>query len=279
MKTAVLLMAHGTPDSLDEIEPYLRHVMTRRPPTPEFAAQVRERYRLIGGRSPLTDITQAQAAALSARLGVPAYVGMRHWKPWIGDAVAQAQRDGIERLVGVCAAPHYAAVSVGAYHAALQKAVPSGMRTVLVASWHGEPALIEAWRARLRGAGTILYTAHSIPVEGSDPYPAQIRETIREIGLPGELAYQSRSPSPVPWLEPDVDTALSRLRDRGVLEVRVAPIGFVSDHVEVLYDIDILHRATAERLGMAYSRTRMLNDDPRLIEALASAVTRALASA
>ena len=268
MHSAVLVMAHGTPDSLDDIEPYLRGVMKHRPPTPAFVEEIRSRYRQIGGRSPLTDITRRSAAKLSAKLGMPVYVGMRQWKPTIADAVAQAAKDGIERLVGICAAPHYAKISIGAYKDAMQ----APMESRFVESWHLQPALIECWRRRLKPGVHVLYTAHSIPVDGAEPYPTQLQETIRAIALPGTLAYQSRSPSPVPWLEPDVDTALSRLKG----DVQVAPIGFVSDHVEVLYDLDILHAATAKRLGMGYTRVAMPNDDDLLIEAMARACAPSL---
>jgi ferrochelatase len=269
MRTAVLLMAHGTPDSLEEIEPYLRKVMKHRPPPPAFVEEIRSRYRQIGGRSPLTDITKRQAAALAARLAIPVYVGMRHWTPFIAEAVQQAARDGVERLVGICAAPHYATISVGAYREAMQ----APMATRFVENWHLQPAFLECWRARLQPGVPVLYTAHSIPVDGAEPYPTQLRETIDAIGVPGFFAYQSRSPSPIPWLEPDVDTVLSRVGGA----VQVAPIGFISDHVDVLYDVDILHAATAKRLGIAYSRVPMPNDHPLLIEAMAAAVTKVLA--
>ncbi len=269
MRTAILLMAHGTPDSLDEMEPYLRNVMKHRAPTPAFVAEIQSRYRQIGGRSPLTDITKRQAAKLSAKLAMPVYVGMRAWTPTIAEAILQAERDGIDRLVGICAAPHYATISIGAYRDAMK----APMETRFVDHWHQQPAFIECWRGRLKPRIHVLYTAHSVPVDGAEPYPAQLAETVRAIGLPGTLAFQSRSPSPVPWLEPDVDSVLTSLKR----DVQVAPIGFVSDHVEVLYDLDILHAATAKKLGIGYTRVAMPNDDDLLIEAMASAVRKALA--
>ena len=268
MKAAVLLMAHGTPDSIDEMEPYLRNVMKHRAPTPAFVAEIQSRYRQIGGRSPLTDITRRHAAKLSARLALPVYVGMRAWKPFIADAIALATNDGIDRLVGLVAAPHYATISIGAYRAAMK----APMETRFVESWHREPALIDCWRRRLKPGLPVLYTAHSIPVDGAEPYPTQLRQTIEAIGVPGTFSYQSRSPSPIPWLEPDVDTVLAQLKH----DVQVAPIGFVSDHVEVLYDLDILHAATAKKLGIGYTRVPMPNDDDLLIEAMASACARSL---
>lgn len=268
MKTGVLLMAHGSPDRLDEMGDYLRHILTRRPPAPQLIAEFQERYRLIGGRSPLLDISRAQAEGLAKKIGLPVYVGMRHWKPWISEAVEQARRDGVERLVGVALAPQYARVSVGAYQAELEK---TGIPHVMVKSWHLEPALLEYWRGMTRGKGFVLFTAHSIPLEGAEPYPTQLAEMAKAIASgPHALAYQSKSPSPVPWLGPEVPEVLQTLRG----SVSVAPIGFVSDHVEVLYDLDILHRRQAEERGIAWERLPMPNAHPLLVEALASAVRR-----
>ncbi|MBI4565690.1 MAG: ferrochelatase [Planctomycetes bacterium] len=282
MDTGVLLMSHGSPDSLDEIEEYLHHVMKRHPPTPAFVEEIRERYRRIGGRSPLLDITRRQAAALQKRLNLPIFVGMRHWKPFVAEAVAEAA-ERVERLVGVVMAPHYAPISVGAYHEAFRAACPPSLRTVLVVQWHQEPHFLKAWAERLPSDKKILFTAHSSPVENADPYPQQIMETIQGIGdfhpgLDGSFAYQSRSPDPRPWLEPDVDTVLDRLAAQGIREVAFAPIGFVSDHVEVLYDLDILHSTRAAALGIHATRVPSLNESPLLIEALASVVQKALAS-
>ena len=270
MKTGVLLMAHGSPDSLDQIEDYLRHILTRRPPSPEIVAEFQDRYRQIGGRSPLLDVTRAQASALQELLGLPVYVGMRHWAPFIADAVTQARREGVDRLVGVPMAPQYARVSVGKYHDELKK---TGITASLVNHWHLEPPLIEYWKRRTSGREFVLFTAHSIPVEGAEPYPTQLTEMIREIASgPHAFAYQSRSPSPNPWLGPEVADVLATLKGR----ISVAPIGFICDHIEVLYDLDILHRKEAEALGLEWERLPMPNSDPLLVEAIASAVRRVL---
>ncbi len=278
MKKAVLLMAHGSPDSLDEMEAYLRHVMTRRPPTPPFVADMTERYRLIGGRSPLLDITRAQAEALAKKLDMPVYVGMRHGTPFIHEAVERARRDGIERLVGLPLAPHYSKVSVGADHAALEAAA-GDMKIACVRSWATEPSLLKLWASRLSPGATVLFTAHSVPVDGAGSYPEEIQATMRGIlelvKVDAHFAYQSRSPSPIPWLGPEVPEVLDKLRGR---EILVAPIGFVSDHVEVLYDLDILHRGQAERLEVGWTRVPMPNADPLLIDALAATVRAALPS-
>jgi ferrochelatase len=270
MRTGVLLMAHGSPDRLEDVGEYLRHVMKRRPPTPEFVAEMTERYRLIGGRSPLLDITRAQAAALRGELGLPVYVGMRHGTPFIAQAVEGAKADGVERLIGVPLAPQYARVSVGAYEEELAK---TGFPAKCVRNWHLEPTLVEYWRQASKGKDFVLFTAHSIPAEGAEPYPTQLREMIRAIAPgPHALAYQSKSPSPIPWLGPEVPEVLPTLRGT----VSVAPIGFVSEHVEVLYDLDILHRKQAEALGLRWERLPMPNDHPLLIEALASVVRKHL---
>jgi ferrochelatase len=263
-------MAHGSPDSIDEMGDYLRRILTRRPPSPELIAEFQDRYRQIGGRSPLLDITRAQARALQDLLGLPVYVGMRHGKPTIPEAVAQARREGVERLVGLPLAPQYARVSVGAYHAALES---TGVMCVNVRSWHREPALLEYWCRVTRGKEFVLFTAHSLPVEGAESYPTQLAEMVKEIASgPHALAYQSKRPSSVPWLGPEIPETLRALKGK----VAVAPIGFVSDHVKILYDLDILHRRQAEELGLQWERLPMANADPLLIDALASAVRKLL---
>jgi ferrochelatase len=270
MKSAVLLMAHGSPESVDQMGDYLRHVLTRKPPTPEIIAEFQDRYRQIGGKSPLLEISLRQGRALEKRLGVKVYVGMRHWTPTIRDVVAQARKDGVERLIGLPLAPQYSRVSVGAYHAELEK---TGIACVNVRSWHLEPALIEYWKEATKGKRLVLYTAHSIPADGAEPYPTQLAEMVKAIATgPHAFAYQSKSPSPIPWLGPEVPEVIRTLKGT----VSVAAVGFVCDHVEVLYDLDILHRRQAEALGLVWERLPMPNDDPLLIEALASAAGKVL---
>ena len=264
-------MAHGSPESVDRMGDYLRHVLTRKPPTPEIIRDFQERYSLIGGRSPLLEISQRQARALQERLGIPVYVGMRHWNPFIRDVVEQARQDGIDRLIGLPLAPQYSQVSVGAYHAELAKA---GIDHVAISSWHLEPSLLEYWRGVTAGKDFVLFTAHSIPTEGAEPYPTQLREMVTAIARGQHaFAYQSKSPSPIPWLGPDVPEVLVSLPRT---EIAVAAIGFICDHVEVLYDLDILHRDQAESIGLRWNRLPMPNDHPLLIEALASAARKVL---
>jgi ferrochelatase len=266
VKTGVLLMAHGSPDTLDQMDAYLRHILVRKPPTPQVVAEFQDRYRQIGGRSPLLEISRRTAEKLAKAVGLPVYVGMRHWHPYIKDAVDRAKAEGVDRLIGIALAPQYARVSVGAYEAELQK---TGLPHQMVKSWHREPALIEYWRQAVAGKPFVLFTAHSIPSEGAEPYPTQLCEMMDAIGAgPHAFAYQSKSTAPIPWLGPEIPDVLPTLKGT----VSVAAIGFISDHVEVLYDLDILHRGQAERAGLAWDRLPMPNDHPLLIEALASVV-------
>lgn len=270
MKSGVILMAHGSPESVDQMGDYLRHVLTRKPPTPELIAEFQDRYRQIGGKSPLLEYSLGQAHLLQKKLGVPVYLGMRHSMPFIADVVERARSEGVERLVGIALAPQYSRVSVGAYHAELTK---TGFPCSLVRDWHLEPALLEYWRSVTKGKEFVLYTAHSIPTEGAEPYPSQLAGMVKEIATgPHAFAYQSKSPSPIPWLGPEVPDVLKTLQGK----VSVAPIGFICDHVEVLYDLDILHRKQAEALGLAWDRLPMPNDHPLLIEALAAVARRHL---
>lgn len=271
MKTGVLLMAHGSPDTLDQMGDYLRHILVRKPPSDAVIAEFQDRYRQIGGKSPLLEISLRQAAALQSALGLPVYVGMRHWHPFIREAVAKARADGVERLVGLPLAPHDAKVSVGAY---LRELEAAGMPFVAVRNWHLEPALIEYWRGMTKGKPFVLYTAHSIPSGDAEPYPTQLAEMVRAIATgPHAFAYQSKSAAPVPWLGPEIPDVLPSLSGT----VAVAAVGFVSDHVEVLYDLDLLHRRQAEARGLRWERLPMPNDHPLLVEALASAARKALA--
>jgi ferrochelatase len=261
-------MSYGTPESLDQMGEFLRNIFGR-PAPEEMVRAFQERYRTFGGRSPLLDIARRQAAALEKRLGWPVRVGMRHWRPFIGEAVAGLG----DPIVGVSLAAQYSPASVGKNFEALRAAAASA-RVIEVREYHLQPAFIEAWVERVRAGkaehrpDAVLYTAHSVPEEGAEPYPTQLRETIERIGIEGEFAYQSAGPGPRRWLGPDVDSKLRELHARGVRRVLAAPVGFVSDHAEILYDLDRLHRKTAEGLGMYWARTPMLNDDPRLIEAI-----------
>lgn len=302
----VLLMAYGSPETLDDVEAYLTYIRGGRKPRPEAVEELKERYRRIGGRSPLYEITLAQARALERHLnnhldegeGYRVYVGMKHWRPFIREAIERMAQDGIQKAVGIALAPHYSRMSVGAYMEAAQSALeghPMEMR--FVESWHLQPSFLEAWAVRVRdglqrfdvkerGGIVVVFTAHSLPeriLEWGDPYPKQLLETAeavaRRVGLPGtrwRFAYQSASPTGEPWLGPDVLDVLDELAGQGVKSVLVCPIGFVADHLEVLYDIDVECRERAEGLGLHLERTESLNDDPLLVQALAEIVKERL---
>lgn len=260
-------MAHGGPKDLGEVEPYLRRVLGG-DPGPQRVAELRERYRRIGGRSPLPEITQAQAAALESRLKRPVYVGMRYSAPSIPEAVDRARREGIRRLVGLVLSPYASPFVTGRYHEELRR---TGIDSIAVENWHREPAFLQYWRERTEGRDFVLFTAHSLPVILAGPYPSQVAETVSAVASgPHLLAYQSPGRGEGPWLGPTVADVLPRLPS----SVAVAAIGFVSDNLEILYDLDLRHREEAESRGIRWERLPMPNVHPLLIEALASAAGR-----
>ena len=300
----VLLMAYGSPERPEEIPAYYTHIRGGRPPSPELLEELRRRYEAIGGRSPLGEITARQAAALERRLNAGGsswrvYVGMRHWRPWIADAVRQMAGDGVQEAVGLALAPQASRMSSGAYVEAARQALealePARRPAVrFVESWASHPLLADALARRLLavleragGEPAVLFTAHSLPeriLTWGDPYPREVEATAgavaERVGLPPgrwRIAYQSQGRTPEPWLGPSLDEALQRLADAGVRHVVVCPVGFVADHLEVLYDLDIEAAALARRLGLRLERTPSLNDAPDFIEALADIVTAAAA--
>ena len=289
---AALLVAYGAPQSLAEVEPYLRDVRGGRPTPPEVVEELRRRYARIGGRSPLLDRTREQAAALRQALGTgdgtPIYVGMRHWHPYIRDVLAEIRADGFERVVAIPLAPHYSRLSIGAYERALEEGRGS-LAVALVRQWFDHPRLLDAvaervqaalarFDAEARAAVPILFTAHSLPqriaAEG-DPYPAQLRASVAGVmarlgnSERGRFAYQSAGRTPEPWLGPDAGAVLEELAAQGERNVLLCPIGFVSDHLEVLYDVDVEYQELARNRGMRLERTESLNASPLLIAALA----------
>jgi ferrochelatase len=287
-RVAVLLMAYGGPASLDDVEPYLLDVRGGRPMSPEFVAEVRARYAQIGGRSPLREHTEAQAASLQRALGTgfAVYVGMRHWHPYIRDAVERIAADGHARVVGIVLAPHYSALSVGAYEKKLLEAAHGRLTPALVRSWGDHPRFLDAVAGRVTqalqrfpapGDVQVIFTAHSLPqriLATGDPYADELRASAqavaRRTGLAQwHFAFQSAGATPEPWLGPEAGAVLSDLARAGYRDFLIVPIGFVCDHVEVLYDIDVAYRALAARLGVRLERTDSLNDDPLLVDALA----------
>ena len=296
----ILLMAYGSPESLDEVEAYYTQIRGRRHPLPSAATELQERYRRIGGRSPLTEITRAQAQALQHALNTDGsrfrvYLGMRHWRPSIREAIGQmAVRDGLRKAVGLALAPHYSRLSVGAYIEAARQALQelhSSLQIRFVESWHLQPLFLAALAQRVRQALnrftpaerdrlTVVFTAHSLPqriLQWGDPYPAQLHETCREVARQVALsrwrfAYQSASRTGEPWLGPEVLNVLNELAREDTQAVLLCPVGFVADNLEILYDIDIASRQKAGQLGLHLERTDSLNDDPRFIRALAATV-------
>jgi ferrochelatase len=297
--TGVLLMAHGSPDSLDDMAAYLQHVRGGRPTPQTLVDDIRGRYRLIGGRSPLLDLTRAQGKALEGRLNANGtrfrvYVGMRHWHPFIRDTVQQMVADGIRRVVAVSMAPQYSRLSVGAYRHALDTAQSElGVRldVTTVTSWHDQPWLLQAFAERVqavyqqlseeaRAQLAVVFTAHSLPqrsVAEGDVYPHEVDRTAagvaQLVGLTSwGIAYQSQGATAEPWLGPTLDEMFARVAAQSQHWLLLVPIGFVCDHVEILYDIDILAQKVAQARGLCLMRTASLNTSPTFIEALAQVV-------
>jgi ferrochelatase len=279
-------MAYGSPSDEADIEPYYTHIRGGRQPSAEALAELTERYTAAGG-SPLTAITRAQAAALGERLGLPTFVGMKHAAPFIADGAAAAKAAGIERLIGLPLAPHYAEMSLGAYERTLASAWDGEL--LFVRGFHDHPAFIQAVVNLLSESlaqglpDRIFFTAHSLPtriVAEGDPYPDRLLESCRlvaaQIELPRwEFAFQSASTTGEPWLGPDLLVAIERSDARNAL---VCPIGFVADHLEVLYDLDIEAQRFARKRDIRLRRTASFNTRPDFIEALAGIVRDAIAS-
>jgi ferrochelatase len=311
-RAAILLLAHGTPEALDEIPEYLSNVTGGRPMPDSVIAEIRHRYSLIG-ISPLTRLTLEQGQLLSKDLGVPVYVGMRNWKPYIRDVVAKMREDGVTKIAAICLAPQNSRTSVGLYRRALDAAIAAGsapMQVDFTEAWADHPLLAEAFAERLRKvlepfqaeAGhpvPVLFTAHSVPTRTveppppaepgqaqllPDPYAEEARRTAalvaKCIGLAPDqqhFAFQSQGMSGGPWIGPTVEDTLTALHGQGVNKVVIAPIGFLCDHVEILYDIDIAFRELAGKLQMEPKRPESLNDSPLLTAALADLARKGLA--
>jgi ferrochelatase len=295
-RRALLVMAYGTPRSLDEVEAYYTDIRSGRPPPPELLQELIDRYRAIGGRSPLLEITSAQAEGVSERVGIPAFVGFKHVSPSIPDAVRAIAATGVTHAIGLVLAPHYSGASIGDYERrARQGAEDVGWAGELdvIESWHLEPGYIELLAGRVsnsiaslpqesRTNAVTVFTAHSLPeriLHENDPYPDQLRETATAVAeLAGlerwMVAWQSAGRTGDPWLGPDILEVIEDLAGRGVPGIVACPCGFVADHLEVLYDIDIEARELADKLGLALARTASPNDDPAFLEMLAAVVRR-----
>jgi len=276
-------MAHGTPASMDEMPEYLKLVRGGRPASDELVAEMRHNYQAIGGRSPLTDITQAQADALQARLGreVPVAVGMRNWTPLINDALAGLARAGVTRAIGIPLAPQFSTLSVQKYIDAAVKALPEGMRFEALRSFHTHPLLLEAFAERVCAARVdedeeVVFTAHSLPkrvIDAGDPYADEVAATAQGVaartGLSRyECAYQSAGRTPEPWIGPDLSELIDEQSGKGVRKFLVVPIGFVCDHTEILFDVDVQAARTAREFSTSLRRTESLNTSPTFIAML-----------
>lgn len=298
---AVLLASYGTPNSPDEVEAYYTHILRGRKPPYDRLEDLKRRYIAIGGRSPLLEITQRQAEALEKKLAedgvqVRTYVGMRHWHPFIDDVAREICRSGLRELIVIPLTPHYSSTSVGEYRETVQRALTqlgADITLKFVESWHLNPLLLKTWETLIGEALAeyatlnsvyLLFTAHSMPVRyihQGDPYERQLLETSMELAktLAMErwgLAYQSAGHTHEPWLGPDLLEKMNKLAKEGEKNVLVAPVGFVSDHLEVLYDIDLEAASLARQLGLRLRRTRMPNDAPTFVATLASVTKQML---
>lgn len=298
--TGVILLAYGGPESLDDIPDYLLDIRGGRETPQHLIDDITERYRLIGGRSPLLAITRSAAAQLEQQIGLPVYVGMRHWQPFIEEAVDAALKDGVRRLMAICMAPHYSTLSIEKYREKLEEAIANNNQAVeliFVESWYDQPRYLQGiadnvrqtlrfWPKSAQSRVKIIFTAHSLPqfiLERGDPYDRQLRETANLLASQLELtperwlfSYQSAALTGVPWLGPQIEQLVAELAAKGETDLLIAPIGFIADHVEVLYDIDIGVRRIAQEQGVRIERTPMLNDRQPLIEALAALVRKNL---
>lgn len=290
MKQAALLLAHGAPERIEDVPEYLSYVRGGRPTSAEIVEEVRRRYEEIGGASPLLARTREQAKALEALLGMPVYIGMRNWRPFIRETMAQIQADGVERIVVICLAPQYSKSSVGLYSRRTQEAKQElgvNVEILWTKTFHDSPLLIEAFYERLAPllpAERVLFTAHSLPeraLERGDPYDTEARATAagvaRRAGLASfDFAYQSQGFTGESWLGPTVESRLDEYAAAGVRDVALAPIGFVCDHVEILYDVDIQFARYASDRGIRLRRPESLNDSPTFIAALAEVAKQKL---
>lgn len=292
---AVILMAYGSPDRLADVPAYYSDIRGGRPIRPELVEDLVARYRALGiddgdDPSPLNAITEDTRAALEADLGIPVLTGMRHWDPRIAAAVDAAVAAGRAPLIGIVLAPHWSSLSIAKYQSLFDEAVAGRADTRFVRAWGDDPAFVALLAERIRAVRPdpphVVFTAHSLPariVEEGDTYPAALLETSRLVAASAELrgwsfAFQSESPTGEPWLGPDILDHLGALSAQGVDDVVVCPVGFVSDHLEIRWDIDVEAVERAGELGMRLSRIEMPNADPALVSVLAGIVRRELAA-
>jgi ferrochelatase len=290
VKQAVLLLAHGAPQRVEDVPEYLNFVRSGRPVAPQVVEEIAHRYAAIGGSSPLLQWTRAQAEALESLLGIPVFYGMRNWHPFIRETMDRIRESGAERLAAICLAPQYSKMSVGFYFRRTQEAkVDAGVDAEIVwaKSYHDSPLLIEAFAEKLRplAAGRkVLFTAHSLPEKAlaeADPYERECRATAALVAAAAgvsdwDFAFQSQGMTADPWLGPTVESTLDRYAAEGIRDVALHPIGFVCDHVEVLFDVDLLFQPYAAERGITLVRPESLNGSVRYTETLADVARRAL---
>jgi protoporphyrin/coproporphyrin ferrochelatase len=283
LSVAVVLMAYGSPDRLEDVPAYYADIRGGRPIKPEHLADLVERYRRLGieESNPLNEITEATRAALEAELALPVFTGMRHWRPRIAEAVERALAGGAETIVGLVLAPHYSRLSIEKYREQLVSAVGNRAEIRFVERWGAEPGFVELLAERVRGTDAhVVFTAHSLPariVEDGDPYGDELLETSRLVADRAGVAdwsfsFQSESPTGEPWLGPDILDHLDDLAGRGVRRVLVAPVGFVADHLEIKWDIDVEAQDRARELGLELTRIELPNADPAFVKVLAGLV-------
>jgi ferrochelatase len=286
----VILMAYGSPERVADVPAYYSDIRGGRPIAPELLDDLVARYRSLGieDSNPLNAITEATRAALQQELGLPVFTGMKHWTPRIADAVEAALAGGADRLVGLVLAPHYSSLSIAGYRKLLKDAVGDRADIVFVDSWHDDQGFISFLADRVRDTEAhVVFTAHSLPariLEEGDPYKDQLLETARLVADTAgvedwSFSFQSESPTGEPWLGPDILDHLEALSARGIENVLICPVGFVSDHLEIRWDIDTEAQDKARELGLQLERIEMPNDDPRFVRALADIVRGATVAA
>lgn len=284
MRAAVVLMAYGSPERLDDVPAYYADIRGGRPIKPEQLEDLVERYRGLGieDESPLNAITEQTRAALERELGdVPVFTGMKHWTPRIAEAADRALAAGADTVVGLVLAPHYSELSIAGYRDQLEAALAGRAELVFVDSWHDEPGYIDVLADRVRGTDAhVIFTAHSLPARAAPVYRDQLLETSRlvaeraSLGDRWSFSFQSESPTGERWLGPDILDHLEELKAHGVAKVLVCPVGFVADHLEIRWDLDREADEKARQLGLEFARIEMPNADPRFVETLAWLVRR-----
>jgi len=285
VKAAVVLMAYGSPERLEDVPEYYSDIRGGRPIAPEHLEDLVARYRALGidRESPLNAITEQTRAALERELGdVPVFTGMKHWAPRIADAAERAVAGGADTVVGLVLAPHYSELSISGYREQLEAALADRAGLAFIESWHDEPGFIEVLAARVRGTDAhVVFTAHSLPARARPIYKEQLLETARLVADEAGVAdwtfsFQSESPTGEPWLGPDILDHLDDLHARGVRKVLICPVGFVADHLEIRWDLDHEAVEKAEELGLELARIEMPNADPQFVAVLAALVRRSL---